>query len=66
MNTEANPPRLLLSVKEAAKQLSVCERTLFTLTKTGQLAAVRIRRRVCYLLSDIQKFVESQRTQALE
>ena len=33
---------LLLSTREAAKRLSISERTLFALTKSGQLPCVRL------------------------
>lgn len=58
--------RLLLTSREAAKVLAISQRTLFTLTKAGKLAVVRIGSGVRYLLSDLTKFVEAQRTQALE
>ncbi|MCY2953426.1 MAG: helix-turn-helix domain-containing protein [Planctomycetota bacterium] len=48
---------LLLTAREAAKALSVCEKTLWTLTKRGELRVVRIHRSVRYTLSDLQAFI---------
>jgi excisionase family DNA binding protein len=39
---------LLLTPRDAAKALSVCERTLYALTKAGVLPAVRLGRCVRY------------------
>lgn len=66
MNTRSTDQRLLLTCREAAETLAISQRTLFTLTKTGQLAAVRIGRGVRYAMSDLEKFIASQRTHALE
>ncbi|MDP6718040.1 MAG: helix-turn-helix domain-containing protein [Pirellulaceae bacterium] len=41
-------PRLLIDVRNAAKALSICERTLATLTKEGEIPHVRVRTRVLY------------------
>ncbi len=50
--------RLLYTPREAAAALGVCEKTLYTLTKSGQLPAVRIGRSVRYAVEDLQAFVE--------
>lgn len=52
--------RLLLTSKEAAKALSVCERTLYGLTKTGELPAIRIGRAVRYSVQDLKDFIEKK------
>ena len=49
---------LLLTPREAAKALSVCERTLFGLTKEGELPTVRIGRAVRYDLADLRAWIE--------
>jgi hypothetical protein len=39
-------PRLLLDAHDTATALSICERTLATMTKAGEIPHVRIRTRV--------------------
>ncbi len=48
---------LLISGREAAKLLSVCERTLYTLTKAGEIPAVRIGRAVRYSMDDLKEWI---------
>ncbi len=48
MNEKNNIPCLLISPREAAKSLSICERTLYSLTKRGEIPAVHIGRCVRY------------------
>jgi excisionase family DNA binding protein len=55
-------PRLLLTAQEAAKALSICERTLWTLTNTGSLKSVRIGRSVRYAIDDLQTYIQENRT----
>jgi len=50
--------KLLLTGREAAKSLSICERTLYGLTKAGELPAVRIGRAVRYSLDDIRAWID--------
>lgn len=52
--------RLLLTPKEAAQSLSVSERTLYSLTKAGELPAVRIGRAVRYAVADLRAFIEKK------
>lgn len=66
MTTKPMCQKLLLTCREAAEALAISQRTVFTLTKAGQLAAVRIGRGVRYAMSDIQEFIASQRTHAVE
>lgn len=54
-------PKLLVTPREAAKVLSVCEKTLFTLNKRGELPAVRIGRAVRYAVADLQAFINRQK-----
>ena len=53
---------LTVNVKVAAKMLGVCEKTIRTLTKNGELPVVRILGRVLYRPEDLTEFVR-QRTQ---
>ena len=49
---------LLLSPREAAKTLSICERTLYSLTKAGEIPVVRIGRAVRYSLDDLKQWIK--------
>jgi excisionase family DNA binding protein len=49
---------LLLTPSEAAKALSICERTLYALTKSGELPVIRIGRAVRYSPDDIKAWIE--------
>lgn len=55
--TKQTATRLLLSPREAAKTLSICERTLYALTKRGELPVVRIGRAVRYSLDDLKAWI---------
>ena len=46
-------PRLLVSPREAAKALAVCEKTLWNLRKRGEIPAVRIGRTVQRVKDDL-------------
>ena len=54
----------LLSARDAARAICVSERTLFSLTKSGQVASVRIGRAVRYDPSDLRAFVERAKATA--
>lgn len=54
----------LLPSRDAARMLAVSERTLFTLTKTGRLPAVRLLGAVRYDPADLRRFVETSKTAA--
>ncbi|MHC4511183.1 MAG: helix-turn-helix domain-containing protein [Planctomycetota bacterium] len=49
--------RLLLTSGEAAKALGICERTLFGLTKSGELSVIRIGRAVRYSVEDLKAWI---------
>jgi excisionase family DNA binding protein len=53
-------PPLLLSPREAAKALCICEKSLWTLTKRGEIPAVRIGRSVRYSLDDLKKWIQGR------
>ena len=53
---------LLLDVKTVAKMLNVCERTIRTLTKMGELPVVKILGRVLYSREDLVEFVRQRST----
>ena len=52
--------RLLLTSREAAKALGICERTLYGLTKTGELPGIHIGRAVRYSLNDLKNWIEKK------
>ncbi|MBP8911877.1 MAG: helix-turn-helix domain-containing protein [Phycisphaerae bacterium] len=49
---------LLLTASQAARALSLCEKTLWTLTKRGEIPAVRIGRAVRYDPRDLDAWIE--------
>ncbi len=60
--TATNVPNLL-QPPDAARALSVSERTLFALTKRGDIAAVRIGRAVRYDPADLRRYVDRAKGQ---
>lgn len=50
--------RLLLTPRETAQAMNICERTLYTLTKRGDLPVVRIGRALRYSVDDIRDFIK--------
>ena len=54
--------RLLLPAPEAAEALSVCDKTLWSVTEPrGDLPCVRIGRRVLYDPTDLRRWIDSQK-----
>lgn len=66
MRSGAPTPRLLLTAREAAEALSICERTLWTLTNTGALKSIRIGRAVRYAVDDLERYIERNRTAGIQ
>jgi len=56
----------LLTAEEVAKFLTVSPRTLWSLTKSGELPAIKVKRRVCYRRADLDAFIASRRTTKAE
>lgn len=57
------PPELLLiDAREAARLLSISDRTLWTMTNRGEIPCVRIGRSVRYSPDDIRAWIESAKT----
>lgn len=54
------PRKMLLTSREAAKLLSISERSLWTLTKTGRIAVVKIGSSKRYAVNDLQRFIVEQ------
>ena len=53
-------PRLLMDAHDTAKALSICERTLATMTKAGKIPHVRVRTRVLYDPGSLSKWIDDQ------
>ncbi|MCL4190694.1 MAG: helix-turn-helix domain-containing protein [Thermoguttaceae bacterium] len=55
-------PKLLLSAREAAKAMAVCEKTLWSNTQPrGTIPCVRIGARVLYAVDDLRAWIEEQK-----
>ena len=52
---------LLWTPRETAKALSICGKTLWSLTRAGRLPCVRIGRAVRYSRDDILRFIEASK-----
>lgn len=50
--------RLLISPREAAKMLSICERTLYSMTQRGLIPAVHLGRCVRYDVDSLKAFIK--------
>jgi len=48
---------LLMDVHDTARALAICERTLATMTKEGEIPHVRIRTRVLYSPNDLREWI---------
>ena len=55
---ETTVKRLIVPEPEAAKMLSVCDRTLFNLRQEGAIPFVRIRSRIMYRVSALEAWLE--------
>ncbi len=64
--TQGQPtPRLLLTARQAAAALAVCEKTLWTLTQRGDIPVVKIGRAVRYDPRDLTAWIESAKNLGL-
>ncbi len=62
MNDSSSTPKLLLSVRETAEALGVCEKTVWSLTvPRGNLRPVKIGARVLYYVADLTAWIESKK-----
>ncbi len=60
MRTDTTP-KLLLSTAETARALSVCPRTLFSLTAPrGPIPSIRLGSRVLYPVDRLRDFIDAQ------
>lgn len=56
-----SPSPLLLTPRDAARALAVCEKTLWSLSKRGELRPVRIGRAVRYDVADLRRFIDRRK-----
>ncbi len=52
----------LMTSKQTAEYLCICERKLWELSKTEQIQTVRIGRAVRYDIDDLNSFIEQQKS----
>ena len=65
--TVAEPDKLLLSAREAAGALGICEKSLWNQTvPRGPIPSVKIGSRVLYSPADLQKWIDLQKTEGGE
>ena len=56
----AGVPRILLSVNEAARSLAMSRSSIYRLIRAGQIRTVRVTRRTCVPVTELQRFVNEQ------
>jgi excisionase family DNA binding protein len=61
MEAAESSEKLLISLVEAAKRLSISERTLWNLRQSGELRVVKIGRSVRVAVDDLRGLVERRR-----
>ncbi len=62
MSNTPSMPKMLLSAREAAEALSICQKTLWSHTQPrGDLPAVRVGTRVLYSVPDLQQWIECRK-----
>ncbi|MCX5653725.1 MAG: helix-turn-helix domain-containing protein [Planctomycetota bacterium] len=52
---------LLMSIRDCAKALALCEKSVWQLTRDGRLPVIRIGRAVRYSREDILAFIEASK-----
>jgi DNA binding domain, excisionase family len=62
MTTNNSTTKLLLNTCEAAAQLNISKRTLWSLTKAGEIAHVKAGRRVLYDPRDLIAWIDRNRS----
>ncbi len=58
-STETPMEPLLMTARQTARALCISERLLYSITKLGELKAVRCGRRVLYDPADVRAWIES-------
>ena len=60
MDIDKQAIQLLLTVREAAQALSVCEKTLWIMTKNGDIPVIRMGRAVRYPLDGLREWIKKE------
>lgn len=55
------PPKLLLTPREAAAALGICERSLWSLARAGKVPVVRLGRSTRYHVADLSRLIEASK-----
>ncbi len=63
---DSRSPQLLLKAEDAARALAISPRTLWSLTKCGEIPCVRLMRSVRYDPQDLARFIDAQKGLAEE
>jgi excisionase family DNA binding protein len=58
------PGVLLLTPREVAEALRISERSLWTITRRGEIASIRVGRLVRYSPADVQSWIDARRRTA--
>ncbi len=61
MQTDAPEP-LLWTIRQTAAALGICEKTVWTLSRTGRLHPLKIGRATRYARADVLAFIERAKT----
>ena len=64
LNGNAGKPGQLLTARQVAELMQISERSVWSLTNSGSLAAIRIGRLVRYSPADVQSWIERRRRPA--
>jgi excisionase family DNA binding protein len=58
MSLSHSPPLLLVRSSEAARMLSISERTLWALAASGEIPRMKVRRSVHFYVDDLRAFMD--------
>jgi len=61
MEEQARIPRLAVGAREAARALSISERTLWSITRSGEIPSFRAGKRVLYKVADLEAWIEGRK-----
>ncbi len=60
------PTELLWTIRQAAKSLGICEKTLWTLTQTKEIRCIRIGRVVRYDPADLREWINRKKSEVTQ
>ena len=64
--TQETIPVLLLSPRQAARALNVCEKTIYNLTKAGELRVLKVGRLTRYDPEDLRRWIRARTKKTCE